>query len=81
MRGNALRSDRNSCISLSGVPMLVNSASVRFSTSTFLPSCMEGASCMWNPNHICPIISISRVAARLDLVLDVALFGIVEVAV
>lgn len=82
--GKARRSVRNSWISVPGVLVAMNSASVRFSTSTFLPRCVERASCMWNPNHIWPIMSIPRVATRLDLVFDVVgvvLLGIVDVAV
>ena len=39
---------------------------------------------MWNPNHICPIMSIPRVTARLDLEVEgvgVVLLGIEEVVV
>ena len=82
--GNARRRDRNSRTSLTGVPMLVNSSSVRLSTSTCVPSCMANSSSMWKPNHIWRSKSIPRVAARLDLELEgggVGLRGIVEVAV
>ena len=82
--GNARRRDRNSRTSPTGVPKLVNSSSVRFSTRTFLPSWMDSSSCMWKPNHIWLSMSIPRVAARLDLELDgvgVGLLGILEVAV
>ena len=64
--------------------MLVNSSSVRLSTSTFVPSCIANSSAMWKPNHIWLIKSIPRVVARLDLELEgvgVGLRGIVEVAV
>ena len=64
--------------------MVLNSSSVRFSDSSFLPCCMESASCIWNPSHIWPIISMPSVATRFDLALDgvgVVLLGSVDVAV
>ena len=68
--GNARRIDRNSCTSLAGVPSLVNSSSVRLSFNSCLPRWMARASCMWNPSHIWPIMSMLRLATRLALACD-----------
>ena len=68
--GNALQSDQNFCILLAGVPVAIKSSLVRFSFNFFLPCCVVSISCIWNPSHIRPIISMFRVAIRFSLPCD-----------
>ena len=62
----------------------MNSSSVRFLFNSFLPLCTENASCIRNPNHIWPIMSMLSVATHFDLVCiggGMVLLGIEDVDV
>lgn len=64
-----------------GVPMMMNSLSVRYS---FLPLWVARVFCIWNPSHICPSMSMLKVDVRFVCVcggVDVCLLGASDVNV
>ena len=68
--GKACCIERNSCISLVGVPVAMNSLLVHVSFNSRLPLCVAIVSCIWKTFHICPIMSMLKVAIHSDCACD-----------